>query len=160
MLKTKPLVFAVCDELEKDGYVIPSRWPPHLGITCLHKERSRLILDCHGEEFYLPPWERKAKREQQVRAMNEQEVAHCLALSFHKAACRMYGDDWQAEHDDTLGLVFPYTESFWRLIKPLKEAVDKLGIALLLVRADHSVMKYALSHHTPKIFRDHRLTSA
>lgn len=159
MLKTRSLVNAVCDDLETNGYVIPSRWPPQPGIICLHKEKSRLILDCHGEEFYLPPSQRKSKHEQ-VRAMDEQEAAHCFALSFVKAASRLYGNDWKAEQDDILGLVFPYTESFWRPIKPLKEAVDKLGIALLLVRPDHSVMKYSLAHHAQKIFRDRLLTSS
>jgi hypothetical protein len=152
MLKLRDVVNSVCDYLEKtEGYKIPSRWPGHLTIFANHPDGGRLILDAYGENLWVTEKQTGPRGTAPDKVMNEQESLDCVARAFLKAACKLDGNSRQ--DGDIIAMAFPFTNSFWKYLKPLKGTLDRLGIVIFFVGGDKSVMKYDSNQpsHPPRL---------
>jgi hypothetical protein len=158
MLKRRDVLQPVFDFLEREGYSVPNRWTKQFSdspqeklansqeqrvlrsIIATHPEKGTLLIEAYGETS-KPTLERgSGKRDVEDRVMNESESFTCVSRAIHGAACRRFSRDKQA--DDTIVLCFPHTHSFWKYLRPAKDALGLLGIVVYLVRGDQSVVRF------------------
>lgn len=152
MLKRRDVLQAVFDYLEREeGYEVPNRWTKQFAddsqeqrasrsIIATHPEKGRLWIEAYGETARPPLSRSLSKREIEDRVMDEDETFTCVSRAIHGAACRRFSRDKQ--EGDTIVLGFPHTHSFWKYLRPAKDALIQLGIVVYLVRGDQSVVRF------------------
>lgn len=134
MLVQTNVLLAVCSYLRQRGYQTRCRFAEAAQAT--HPERKTLLISVYGENFEQPPHS-KEKRQFPSRPMTEEETLDCVAKAYYKAGSMLFAPDRRG--NEILALAFPFTDSFWKHLKYLREVLDRLGIVVFLVRGDSSV---------------------
>jgi hypothetical protein len=149
MLKRRDVLQPVFDYLEREEYEVPNRWTKQFSdspqeqrasrsIIATHPQKGRLLIEAYGET--AKPVFGRAGSKVEDKVMDENETFTCVSRAIHGAACRRFSRDMQ--EGDTIALCFPYTHSFWKYLRPAKDALDRLGIVVYLVRGDQSVVRF------------------
>jgi hypothetical protein len=139
MLEARDVLWTVCDYLEKEErYEIGDRRSPNGTVIAKHPEKGRLLINAYGEKFKSVSQRDRAQRAGEDRAMNELETWDCVSRALHGAGCRLYSE--MLGEGDRVVLCFPHTHSFWKYLRPLKGALEQLGVTVFLVRGDNSVV--------------------
>jgi|SRR5581483_1103314 len=129
MLTRRDVLTAVLDYRQANGDEVPRTWPVSDTILAINSQKgTRLLINAYGEEA------------------TEDKTFTCVARALHHAACKLYEKERRC--GDIIALAFPYTHSFWENVKPLRKALNRLGITCFLVRPNRSV--FVCTEGTPR----------
>lgn len=133
MLWARDVLSAASNYLEQsEGCEFVARWP--LNAVANHPDRTRILLSAYGENLPIA----SNNKRQEGRVMDEDETRVCVSCAYHAAGCKL---SKECQEGDVVVMAFPHTHSFWKYLRPLKGALDQLGIRVLLVRGDLSVVE-------------------